>query len=338
MGKNRQINSMKRQSLYFVAPQQVNTIQETIPDPLKGEVLVHTILSAISPGTELLVYRNQAPKGMAADATIEALEGEFEYPFKYGYSAVGEVIQLGDQVDKKWLGKKVFAFNPHESHFIAQMDQLHPLPEKISPELAVFLPNMETAVNFIMDGRPLIGERVAIFGQGIVGLLTTALLAKFPLTELVTVDAHQNRRLASISSGATASFDPLEFDSHYEGFDIIFELSGSPSALDQAISAAGFESRIVIGSWYGEKRANLDLGADFHRNRVKLISSQVSTVASQFTGRWNKDRRLALAWKMLAEINPAQFITQRFPISQAEKAFQLLDTNPQDCIQIVIEY
>lgn len=329
---------MKRQSLYFVAPQQVNTIQETIPDPLKGEVLVHTILSAISPGTELLVYRNQAPKGMAADATIEALEGEFEYPFKYGYSAVGEVIQLGDQVDKKWLGKKVFAFNPHESHFIAQMDQLHPLPEKISPELAVFLPNMETAVNFIMDGRPLIGERVAIFGQGIVGLLTTALLAKFPLTELVTVDAHQNRRLASISSGATASFDPLEFDSHYEGFDIIFELSGSPSALDQAISAAGFESRIVIGSWYGEKRANLDLGADFHRNRVKLISSQVSTVASQFTGRWNKDRRLALAWKMLAEINPAQFITQRFPISQAEKAFQLLDTNPQDCIQIVIEY
>lgn len=314
--------------------------EEEIPSLKEGEVLVRTIISAISPGTELLIYRHQVPKGMAADTTIAALEGKFEHPFKYGYAAVGEVIQAGAEVDKSWLGKRVFAFNPHESHFVTHFQNLLLLPEEISPDQAVFLPNMETAVNFLMDGNPLIGERVAVYGQGIVGLLTTALLATFPLAELITFDTYESRRRVSLSLGASDAVDPSNvLDWHaISDFDLIYELSGSPAALDQAIGISGFESRIVIGSWYGEKRANLDLGGDFHRNRIQLISSQVSTLASQFRGRWSKSRRMDLAWQMLAEIDPSRFITQRFDISQAGQAYHALDTNPQKSIQIVIEY
>lgn len=331
---------MIRHSLFFVGPRQVDVQEQAVPEPAPGQVLVRTIMSAISPGTEMLVYRDQVPKGMAADSTIEALEGEFEHPFKYGYAAVGEVIQLGAGVDHQWLGTKVFAFNPHESHFTTHVDNIMPLPEGMAPDRAIFLPNMETAVNFIMDGRPMIGERAAILGQGIVGLLTTALLARFPLAEIVSFDTIENRRQASRSLGASEAVDPGEsLQPHQkDNFDLIFELSGAPPALNTAIALAGFESRIIIGSWYGVKRAHLDLGGQFHRNRVQLISSQVSTIAAQFQGRWDKARRLGLAWKMLADVNPAQFITHRFDLSRAAAAYHLLDTRPQDTIQIVIEY
>ena len=107
-----------------------------------------------------------------ADATIESLSSG-GYPQKYGYAAVGQVVEVGAALDNSWLGQDVFAFQPHQSHFIAKPDELMSLPEGMLPETAVFLPNMETAVSFIMDAQPSIGEQAAVFGQGIVGLLTT---------------------------------------------------------------------------------------------------------------------------------------------------------------------
>lgn len=330
---------MNRRTLFFVGPRRVSVQSEAIPALNAGEVLIHTRLSAISPGTELLIYRDQAPKGIDSDATIEALRGEFIYPFKYGYSNVGEIIQLGPQVDEQWIGRTVFAFNPHESHFTSKIENLQPLPENVSVDDAVFLPNVETATNFVMDGKPLIGEKVAIVGQGIVGLLTTALLARFPLAELVSVDQHEMRRAASLALGATQSMDAGGLQkSALENFDLIYELSGAPEALNMAIALAGFESRIVIGSWYGEKKVQLDLGGQFHRQRIKLISSQVSTVAAELSGRWDKARRMNLAWHTLAQVKPSQFITQRFHLSQAKEAYQLLDENPQAAIQVVFDY
>jgi 2-desacetyl-2-hydroxyethyl bacteriochlorophyllide A dehydrogenase len=330
---------MLRQALFFTGPYSVALQSEDRPKLSHGEVLVRTRLSAISPGTEMLIYRGQMPKGMATDTTIAALEGQLVYPFKYGYAAVGEVVQCGPDVAEDWHGKHVFAFNPHESHFTANANSLHSLPEGLSIEEAIFLPNMETAVNFAMDGKPLIGERVAIFGQGIVGLLTAALLARYPLSELITFDQHARRREASLFLGASQSLEPGEISSaDLRDFDLIYELSGSPSALDQAISLAGFEGRIVIGSWYGEKKTPLALGGDFHRNRIKLISSQVSTLSAEFSGRWDKSRRLDLAWKMLAEIRPSQFITQRLPLEHAAEAYRLIDEKPQDCIQVIFDY
>ena len=189
------------------------------------------------------------------------------------------------------------------------------------------MPNMETAVNFLMDGQPLIGEQVVVFGQGVVGLLTTALLARLPLARLLTLDRYPLRRQASLALGAHASLDPAEpqeltrlhtmLQQGQQGADLTYELSGNPAALDQAIAATGFSGRVVIGSWYGQKRADINLGGRFHRSRMRLISSQVSTLAPQWTGRWSKARRLQVAWWMLEQVRPAHLITHRFPLAQA---------------------
>jgi 2-desacetyl-2-hydroxyethyl bacteriochlorophyllide A dehydrogenase len=334
-----------RRSVYFTAPKSIEIREDLAPDPLTGEALVQTLVSAISPGTESLVYQGLFPDELALDESIASLPGRFDYPLKYGYSAVGRVIDLGPGVDPVWLGRLVFAFNPHESHFIASTASLIPLPDGMDPEMAVFLSNMETAVNFIMDGKPGVGERVVVLGQGIVGLLTSALLAQFPLERLVTLDRYPLRRKASLDLGVQASLDPTEpqtqaqlQDLLADGADLCYELSGTPAALDQAIALTGFYGRVIIGSWYGQKRASLDLGGRFHRSRIRLISSQVSSLSPDLTGRWSKARRFSVAWEMLRRVQPARWITHRFALQDAAQAYELLDQHPERAIQVVFTY
>jgi len=336
---------MERRVLYFTAPGQVSVQTEALPTPRAGELLVRTLLSAISPGTELLLYRGEFPADLTLDENIASLQGKSSYPLKYGYSCVGEVIAAGPGVDPAWAGRLVFAFQPHASHFVSKLGALIPIPPGISPEQAAFLPNMETAVNFVMDGRPLLGEHVTVFGQGIVGLLTTALLARHPLASLVSLDRYLPRRQASLQAGATDSFDPQAGDLHPRlaalqpgGADLVYELSGSPAALDQAIQVCGYAGRVVVGSWYGQKRLSLDLGGRFHRSRIRLFSSQVSSLAPEFSGRWDKARRFSVAWEMIRQVQPSRWITQRFPLEQAGQVYQLLDQQPGEALQVLFTY
>lgn len=336
---------MERQSVFFSAPFTAAVRTEDLPPPGPDEALVETLLSAISPGSELLVYRGQAPGDMAVDETIDALGGSFRFPIKYGYAAVGRVIEVGKGTPAEWLGRTVFAFNPHETHFVAPVVALHPLPDDIAPEAAVFLPNMETAVSFVMDGRPVIGERVAVVGQGVVGLLTTALLSDFQLAALLTLDAYPLRREWSARLGATEALDPAELD-RFERTparqplrsDLTYELSGNPRALDTAIALTGDHGRIVIGSWYGAKRVEVGLGGRFHRAHMRIIGSQVSELAPRWLGRWTKARRLDVAWEMLRRHRPERLITHRLPLARAAEAYRLLDERAGEAVQAVFIY
>jgi len=330
-------------TVIFTAPGQVEVRQSSLPPLTQGQMLVETICSAISPGTEMLVYRGQFPKDLS-DAH-DSLSSELGYPTPYGYACVGRVIKISKDMRHRWLGRLVFAFQPHTSHFIATPEEVLPLPEGMSPETACFLPNMETAVNLVQDSAPILGERTLVFGQGIVGLLTSALLAEFPLASLVTCDCYPFRREASLSLGVSATLDPNVSDFREQarkllpsGADLSIEISGSPSALDDAIALTGFGGRVVIGSWYGDKKTSLDLGGVFHRSRIELIASQVSTIAPGLSGRWDKGRRFKVAWDALERIQPEKWITHRFPINQTEKAYQLLDKKPEETIQVVFDY
>jgi threonine dehydrogenase-like Zn-dependent dehydrogenase len=184
-----------------------------------------------------------------------------------------------------------------------------------------------------------------VFGQGIVGLLTTALLGRFPLASLAALDRYPLRRQASLQAGATACLDPASPDVMERllalnpgGADLVYELSGAPATLDQAISAAAFTGRVVVGSWYGQKRAELGLGGHFHRSRIRLVSSQVSSIAPELSGRWSVERRFSQAWTRLVEIDPARWITHRFPFAQSADAYRLLDADPAGAIQVLFTY
>jgi 2-desacetyl-2-hydroxyethyl bacteriochlorophyllide A dehydrogenase len=341
---------MDNQALYFTAPGRVELRPEPLPALSEGSVLVRALASAISSGTEMLFYRGQVPGDLPVDSAITGMDQPVAYPLKYGYSMVGEVAALGPQVDPGWLGQRIFAFHPHQSHFVAATADLKRLPTDVSIEDAVFLPNMETAVNLVMDGAPLLGEQAAVFGQGIVGLLTAALLARFPLAQLLTFDRYPLRRAASAPLGSLTCFDPslpdvlaaarsrIGAQHETDGVDLAFECSGAPEALNQALALTGFNGRIIVGSWYGTKRAALDLGGRFHRSRIRLIGSQVSSLAPQLSGRWDKARRFDTAWEMIRQLQPAQWITHRLPFEEAAQAYTLLDQTPQDALQVILTY
>ncbi|MCA1899674.1 MAG: zinc-binding alcohol dehydrogenase [Chloroflexi bacterium] len=329
----------KAKTLFFISPRRVEIRETPLPRLKEDEALVETVFSAVSAGTEMLVYRGQFPP--LKDAR-DAVSGNLKYPLEYGYACVGRVKEIGGRVDRSLRGKLVFAFHSHASSFIIQPSSLLHIPEFISPESACFLPNMETAVNLVQDGAPLLGERVLVLGQGVVGLLTASLLNEFPLESLVAVDGFELRRKALEIDGQKPKVKSIpQYDlrpSAFDPFDLTFELTGSPSALNDAIEQTAFSGRIVIGSWYGEKRAEINLGGKFHRSRIKLIASQVSAISPELSGRWDKSRRFDVAWKALERIKPAKWITHRFPIEEADKAYRLLDENPQDTIQVIFDY
>ncbi len=301
--------------------------------------MVQTAVSAISAGTELLFYRGQVPPEMSIDANIVNMDQAIHYPLTYGYCSAGEVITIGSDVDPSWQGRRVFAFHPHTSAFISEPAALLPIPDNLSYEQAVFLPNMETAINFVMDARPVVGERVLILGLGVVGLLTLRLLRQFPLGQLVAIDAYAKRKAVAHAWGANRLFSPEEIET-LQDFDpdLILELSSNPAALTNAIQLAGYGTRVLIGSWYGDKIAHLPLGGKFHRNRVQLISSQVSTLDGQFSNRWTKSRRLQSAWTLLQDLPINDLITHRLPISSASQAYNLLDQQPDQALQILLTY
>lgn len=342
---------MRSRQLWFTKPYNVEIQRHELPSLKPNDILVRTRYSAISAGTEMLVYRGQVPAEMSLDISLEALQGQqAEYPLQYGYAATGYIEQVGKNVDPDWSGKPVFAFQPHASHFITTLTQVIPLPEDIDPLAAVFLANMETAVNLVQDGHPLLGERVVIQGQGIVGLLVSMLLAEFPLDRLYALDRIDERRSRAEKARVTNTYNPDSTSDLQElqtilsrgqpgnGADLIYELTGAPEALNLAIQLCGYAGRIVIGSWYGTKSATLVLGNDFHRNRIQIISSQVSTIAPALSGRWNKTRRYDMAWEMIRRLHPEQLISHHTPFDSVADAYQILDQSPEDVMQTILVY
>jgi len=319
--------------------------EETLPALGADDVLVETTCSAISAGTEMLIYQGRFPRDLETDSVISTLRGGFKYPLAYGYASVGKVVEVGKQVNTEWLNRLVFAFQSHTSHFVSKPESLFPVPHPLQSETACFLPNMETAINLVQDAAPIFGERVLVLGQGVIGLLTTSLLAEFPLDTLVTADCYKLRRKASLDLEVGNSLDPNSESFRNDSsaytlrkFDLTLELSGNPAALNDALALTAFSGRIIVGSWYGEKPAEIELGGAFHRSRIKLISSQVSTIAPELSGRWDKSRRFEVAWKALERIKPEKWITHRFPIGAAVEAYRLLDENPQETIQVMLHY
>jgi 2-desacetyl-2-hydroxyethyl bacteriochlorophyllide A dehydrogenase len=340
---------MKRQALFFQEPGRVEVVEEDVPNAGEHQYLIRTLLTAVSAGTEMLFYRGQVPPGMSVDASIAGMTAETRYPLKYGYCCVGEVVDARPGTDPGWLGRKVFAFHPHESLFWALANELILLEDETTTERAVFLPNMETALNLVQDTAPLVGETIGVWGLGVIGQLTTALLAQFPLAALIGFDPKPLRRAVVENVEGVATIDPqiisgaeslrqlpgLEI---LHGLDACLEVSGVPAALNQAIACCGYAGRVVIGSWYGVKPARLDLGGEFHRSRLRLVSSQVSTIAPELRGRWDKARRIDETLRQLERIRPERLISHRFPFEKASDVYRLLEEAPDEVIQVVFEY
>jgi 2-desacetyl-2-hydroxyethyl bacteriochlorophyllide A dehydrogenase len=341
---------MKASAIFHTEPEKSELREIRVAPPIDDEVLIRSLCSAISPGTESMIYRGHVPPGMKGDLVISSLDSNLVYPFRYGYALVGEIIDRGPNVDSGWLGRKVFTFHPHQTRIVVPVRDCLLIPDGLAIEDALFLPNMESALNFVMDGNPVFGSQVMVFGLGVVGLLTCYLLNRLPLTRLFAAEPLSYRRNRAIDSGLPAVIDPLDerqwetlleelFDSENpDGLDVAFELSGNMDALNQAIEATGFGGTIVLGSWYGTQSRPLDFGSHFHRRRINIISSQVSTISPRLSGRWNKQRRFGVAWDMIRSIQPSSLITHRFSPDDCNRAFQVASNRLENALQVIFDY
>jgi len=333
-------------SVWFSAPRTVELRASSAPAPSQGEVRIEAAFSGISHGTEMMVYRGEIASELSLDATLPTLRGSFSFPIKYGYASVGRVVDVGNDVDGLTQGQLVFAFNPHESCYTIPAAAVIGLPAELDPRLGIFAANVETAVNAVLDAAPRLGERIVVIGQGVVGLLITQLLRRAGASLVITSEVFENRRQLSRSVGADVSIDPSA-ESLAEGVfaltagigaDVVIEASGQPRALDDAFVVAAQEGRVVAVSWYGAKRAELTLGSDFHRKRLTLKSSQVSNLDPSLAPRWTICRRRELVVRYLAELLLDDLISQVLPVERAAEAYRLIDEQPADVIQVVLDY
>jgi len=334
---------VKARQLWFISPGAVEVKDVELAALAEDEVLVRTSYSAISAGSELLAYRGLLPAGLPLDASLPGMKDQSSnYPLQYGYACTGRIEQLGRALDSNLIGAKVFAFSPHASHFVSKIDELIVLPDYLSEEAGIFIANMETAVNLRKDGEIKAGDAVAILGLGVVGQLLAALLDPTAKKSLCLLDGIASRRkMASVLD--SAQLMPPEISLIRElvseaGFDLIYELSGNPEALNMAIELSNFAGRIIIGSWYGEKPGRINLGGKFHRNRLQLISSQVSSINPKFQDSWSKEQRMQETLEAIRFCKPERLITHRFILADADQAYRLLDEAPGQAMQVIFEY
>ncbi len=333
--------ALSARAVFFVAPRSVEIRNVALgsEQPNAGQcdkdapVLVRSRLAAISSGTELLFFRGQMPEQIEGE-TLAALGEAGGYPLAYGYMNVGVTAS----------GQRVFAFQPHQDRFRCNPDELVAIPADVRDEDAVLLPSVETALSIVHDAAPLLGERVAVFGLGVIGLLVCELLVRCGIRKPVAVDPIPERRERAAELGC-ACLSPSEprLETEIErltdgrGLDIAINTSGSQAALQTAIDASALHGTVVEASWYGRKPVELQLGEAFHRRRLTIKSSQVSRVPPALSARWDKARRLQTAMELCRALRPGKHITHRFALGQAQEAFELLDTQPEPVLQIVLE-
>jgi 2-desacetyl-2-hydroxyethyl bacteriochlorophyllide A dehydrogenase len=280
-------------ALWTVAPDRCELRPETLPPRAPDQALVRMQASGISRGTERLVLQGRVPESQHAAMRCPLQQGDFPFPVKYGYGAVG-IVEEGPEALR---GRRVFVLHPHQDRFLAPVAMCNPVPDDVPDHRAVLAANMETAVNILWDARPLPGERALVIGAGVVGLLAAHLLARIPGVEAVVCDIDPRRRAAAEALGAR--FCAPE-DAPGER-DLIVHASAAPAGLKRALELCAFEGRIVEASWFGDREATLPLGEAFHSRRLAIVSTQVGAIAPAMRGRRTHAERMALALSLLAD-------------------------------------
>lgn len=278
-------------ALWITGPQEV-AFRDTPYEPAAGEVEIRTLYTGISRGTERLVYSGQVPVSEHSSMRAPFQEGEFTFPLKYGYAAVGEVLH-GPQ-----RGMTVFSLFPHQTSFAVPASMALPVPANVPAARAILAANMETAVNITWDAQISLGDRVVVVGCGVIGALVGYLAAKVPGTEVTVVDIDPAR--ATLAATLGCGFGTP--DTAPEDADVVIHASATDAGLSLAIALAGMEATVIEASWYGAKSTQVPLGGRFHQRRLRLVSSQVGRVPARQAARWDFRRRLA---KALALLNDA---------------------------------
>lgn len=346
---------MPRTVVTFTGPRTVDLIQEEDRPPREGEVRVRTLYSGISTGTELSMYRNTNPymhKFWDASTRLFVPVSDNEpmrYPIVAGYEEVGEVVEAGPGVDDLPPGTLVYGTWGHRSEENVRAEHVRDrvLPEGADPLYGIFSHIGAIALNGVLDSNIHVGETVAVFGLGTVGQLI-AQLAALSGAEVIGVDLIPARLLLARQLGAAHVINGSEAPAAEEiksltggrGADVCIEASGSTRALNEAVRACAYASKVVALGFYQGEAKGLYLGEEFHHNRINIVCSQISGVSPELQHRWDRVRLvqtfIGLAARGKVQVRP--LITHIAPPGQAPELFRLMDEQPGEVLQAVIDF
>lgn len=286
-------NADTASALWYCGPGKAEIRRKLLGPPATGEVRVKTLFSAISRGTESLIYGGHVPESEYGRMRAPFMSGEFPYPVKYGYAAAGRV-EAGDNA---LLGRNVFALYPHQTAFNIPSGSVVVLPDAVPPHRAILAANMETALNGVWDAAPGPADRIAVVGAGVVGSLVAWLCGRLPGASVTLVDINPARAELATPLGVQFA-EPAKAP---RDCDLVVHASGAPDGLGTALELAGDEATVLEMSWYGDRAVSALLGGAFHSRRLRLVSSQVGSIAPSHRPRWSHHRRLSAAVGLLAD-------------------------------------
>ena len=329
---------MRARAVEFTAPGRVRVVEVTPPEPADGDAVVQTLYSGISSGTETLALRGEIDPRTPLDDKIGALHGTFSFPFRYGYSCVGLTepgcSELGD-------GRLVFCFHPHQSVLVRPASELLPV-DGIDARVATMLPLVETGLQIALDAGNVAGRVVVVTGLGTVGILAGAMLTARGARVLGAEPRPWRREAGGAFNLQVVTPDNLA-DAVAErtggaGASVVVECSGDPAAAAQALELLEHEGTALLAGWYGRKMVPLPLGADFHRRRLSIRSTQVSTIPKSLQPEWTFERRRAEALSFLRSAPMEVLATHEFPLTEVQQAFDAVAGRATGLLHAALRY
>jgi 2-desacetyl-2-hydroxyethyl bacteriochlorophyllide A dehydrogenase len=324
-------------ALFFEGPRKVAVRDVALPPPGAGEVLVRGLASAVSQGTELLLYRGEGPQPFDPSLRSPGDNDGNErptYPRRYGYAWVGLVIERGDGALPA-EGTRVFALATHGAAHVLSASAVRPIRSDVPPARAALAANLETAVTCVWDAEVALGERAVVLGAGVVGILTGWLLS-LSGASVTLIDPRPARRASAERLVPAAHV--LTNATPDGSADVVVEATGDPGVLDDAIAWAAPSARVVVASFYGRRRAPVDLGDAFHRRRLSLVASQVSSIPPRLGARWSAERRFGVVEDLLGEPGLDALIAPAIAFERAPELYAKLDRDEDTLPCHVFEY
>ncbi|MFI7126685.1 zinc-binding alcohol dehydrogenase [Nonomuraea sp. NPDC050153] len=335
----------------FEQPGRVRVSLESPSELAPGSVRVRTIYSGVSAGTELTAYRGTNPYLNRQWDTERRLfvDGQTHaYPLTgWGYQEVGEVVEAAPDVADPPVGSLVWGIWGHRAEAVVSAEKLvgHVLPPGADPLTGVFARVGAIALNAVHAADVHLGDQIAIFGQGVIGLLATR-LAVLSGARVVAADAIPDRLELARKFGASEVFDVRAgsvaelMRKRVEGADTVIELSGTHQGLHEAIRTVRKGGRVVAAGFYQGDGVGLRLGEEFHHNQVQLVSSQIGGVASWLAHRWDVERlqRTFMALVHEGQIEVGELISHVVPVERAAEAFDLIDKHQSEVLQLVFTF
>ena len=321
-------------AFWTVAPGRGELRRETLPPLRDGDVLVRSLYSAISRGTESLVFRGEVPPSEYQRMRAPFQQGDFPAPVKYGYINVG-VVEAGCGAQAQALvGRRVFCLYPHQQAYVVPATAVVALPDAVPSARAVLAANLETAINAVWDASPTLGDRIAVVGSGVLGALVAWLCARIPGTEVELIDLDPSRAALATALGAGFALP----DGARGNCDLVIHASGAPAGLARALELAGDEATVLEMSWYGQRSVALALGEAFHVRRLTLRSSQVGRLPPRQAPRWTYRRRMELALSLLVDSLPDVLISGESDFASLPDTLQRLSSAPAGALCHRIRY